>query len=234
MGWFSSICSAVGSFCSSVCGSIGTALTSFATGVASTIGGIITAASGVASVLCRVGAGLLHGLGVFNKVDKVEDIGDRAIQAAEKGITMDQFPNFDAYLAKLRDTELDPEKSKKSTDAEKITAGLGVGTVGMEDKLGMLRGSLNSVWALPIANPDYFTANRLQSFITSGRFGGDVFAYLEKHMNGNEAWSFEKGLEVGLDSNTPAARSELYEQLDKAKENMAKLSEQVQTHLHNR
>lgn len=237
MGIFSSICSAVGSICSSVgsaigsaCSAIGSAISSFATGIATVIGGIISALTPVAAALGKFANAFLQGLGILKPDEKVEDFGDRALQAADKGITIDKFKNFDDYMSALRDFKLDPEQSAKRSSAEKMVAGLGVGTIATEDKFNLDRGSLNGMWLLPMANSGYFTPERMQTLVNTGRLGGDIFAYLEKRLSAGDTRTLEKRLEINPDGSAMNGTQldTLYDELHAARDNFTNLGEQAE------
>lgn len=216
---FSRLCSGI----SSVVSGIGSALSSFATGVGSFIGGLVTALAPVAQGLGRFANAFLQGLGIFKPKEDVEEMGDRALQAADKGIVLEKFADFDAYMEALREVKLDPEASAKRPQAEKLVAGLGLGTVGVEKKFGLEHGSMNNMWLLPITNPEYFTPERMQNMVATGRLGGDVMAYLENRLSGGDSMAFEKQLSVRQDG-SPMGKdetSQLYNALDIAKDTMA-------------
>lgn len=232
MGLFSSVgdfCSSVASGISSAVSSIGSALSSFATGVGTVIGGVIEALAPAAKGIGMFANAFLQGLGVIKPNEKVENIGDRALQAAEAGITIDKFDDFDEYMENLRNFELDSELSEKYPVTQKIVAGLGVGTVGVERKFDAEPGSLGSMWLLPMANPGYFTPERMQGLVSAGQLGGDVFAYLEKRLTGGEARSIEKKLELDQDGNVLGAtnRTELYEALENAQDNWSDMMDKI-------
>lgn len=233
MGIFSAIGSAISSGLSPISSgvnAIGSALSSFSTGIGVVLGNVITALAPVAQAIGKFANAFLQGLGILKPDEKIEDFGDRALQAADQGITMDKFENFDDYMKALRDFTPDPEVSAKRSHAEKLVAGMGVGTIGVEDKFNAERGSLNGIWLLPVANPDYFTPDRMQGLASAGRLGDDIFAYLEKQLAGSEARGFEKSLEIDLDGkrmNAPDLVT-LYSALDSARTNWADLSKQVE------
>ncbi len=238
MGFFGAICSVVssvasgfGSAISSAVSSIGSALSSFASTVGPVIANVIEALKPIAEAIGKFANAFLQGMGILKPEEKVEDLGERALQAAAKGITLDKYENFDDYMEALRNIELDPEISAKRSTAEKLVAGMGVGTVGVEDKYNVERGSLNGMWLLPMTNPNYFTPERMQSLIATGRFGGDVFAYLENRLSGGEARNIEKKLEINANGQ-PMSEDELgtlYGALDSAQEKWAEIAKQVES-----
>ncbi|MGC8731337.1 MAG: hypothetical protein ACP5RC_03660 [Halothiobacillaceae bacterium] len=230
MGFFSFICSAVGSLIGSVVSGIGSAVSSFVANVAPVIGSIIDAIKPVAEAIGRFANAFLQGLGILKPGEKVDDIGERALQAAEVGIKPEQFDNFDDYMSKLRDFELDPEKANQRSQAEKITAGLAVGTLGAEKKFGYEQGALDTLWLLPMTNAEYFTPERMQSLVSTGRFTGDVFSYLEKRLSGADATRMEKSFEALLGENPSAdARADLYQNLEKARTEWQNLQAEMKT-----
>lgn len=172
---------------------------------------------------------LLHILAIFRPDENVQDMGERALQAAEQGITLDGFESFDEYMAALRDFELDPELADKYSPAEKLVAGLGVATAGIEDKFNVESGKLNDLWLLPLTNSEYFTPERIKSLLENGKLIGDVSAYLEKSMSSEDAYQFGKNLEITPDGK-PMAESELgelYDALDSARAEWANLSQRI-------
>ena len=154
MGFWSSVGSIarnIGSAISSGVSAIGSGLASFASDVGTVIGGVVNTLKPVGKALGGFASSFLQGLGVFKKTETVEDIGDRALQAAEDGITMDKIDGFESYMDALRDFEPNPEKSKSYSSEMKLVAGLGVGTKGVEEKFDAEPGSLDSMWLLPMA-----------------------------------------------------------------------------------
>lgn len=215
---------------SSAVSSIGSALTSFASGVGTVIGNVITALKPVAEALGKFANAFLQGMGVLRPDEKTDDIGERALQAAEKGITIDQFDDFDGYMDALRNFDLDPDKAEKRSTAEKLVAGLGVGTVGLERKFNAAPGSLDSLWLLPMANPSYFTPERMQSIVSMGRFGGDIWAYLEKRLSAGDSGRLEESLATANGKVAPDAgdQEKLYEALDQARDRWESLGQQIE------
>ena len=66
-------------------------------------------------------------LGLIEPETDVEDLGDRAIQS---DLNPDDFDCYEEYLKAVEDYKLDPEKSKLSTEEEKIQKGIDL-TVGV-------------------------------------------------------------------------------------------------------
>ena len=232
MGLFSfvsSCVSAVGSAISSAVGSIGKAVSSFATNFAPTIGSILAKVHPVLGTVSLWASTIGQVLNLFRPDEKVEDIGDRALQAQEKDIKPEKFENFDAYMDGLRNFDLDPEVSDKTSTATKLVAGMAVATLGMEDKFSLERGSLNGIWLLPMTNSDYFTPERMKSLLENGKVIGDIGAYLEKRMSGEDASAFRKNLEFTPEGK-PMNSSELgqlYSAVDKSRNEWAELKKQI-------
>lgn len=216
--------SAIGAISSAV-SAIGGALSSFASGVGTVIGGIVETIKPVAEFVGRFANTFLQGTGVLRPNEDVKDLGERALQAAEKNITIDKFDDFDAYRQALRDFPLDPEKSSQRPDSVKLVAGLGIGTVGVEKKFNAEPGSLQSMWLLPMANPDYFTPERMQSLVSAGRLGESIWDYLDKRLSTPQSRKFEDGLAVDVHGNAmgDTEKSKLYEALDQAQEKWQEL-----------
>lgn len=221
---------AAGSAITSAVATIGTAVSSFVATVGPTLAATLETLKPYMEIVSKFANVLLQNLSILKPGEKIEDLGERALQAGGQGIKLEQFENFDEYMTALRKFELDPELSTQRSTAEKIVAGLGIATVGVEDKFSAERGSLNGLWLLPIANSQYFTPERMEGLISVGRLGSDVLAYLDKNLSGGQAQRFEESLEVGSRGTPPdkAELNTLYEALDSARETWAAISQQVE------
>jgi hypothetical protein len=237
MGFFSSIGSAIGSFISGVgsaistaIGAIGSALSTFATGIGAVLGTIIDALPEIGKALGQFASNLLQGLGILKPDERIEDLGERALQMREKeNLTIDDFDDFDAYIEALRNFEIDPEKAKQRNFAEKLTAGLGIGTIAVERKFNAEPGAFEGLWLLPIVNPTYFTPERVQNIITTGQFVGDVWAYLEKRLDASDSRRLEEAIVSGVNrgSSDTDAKAAAYEALDAARTEYANILQKL-------
>ena len=221
--------SSVASTIGSVVGSIGSSLSSFATSVAPVIGRVIEAVKPVAGFISQFANIFLQAMNILKPEEKVEDLGERALQAADEGITSDGFENFSDYLDALRNFDLDEEASAQRNPVVKLVAGLGVGSAGLEQRFNAQQGSLGSIWVLPITNPAYFTPERMQHLVEAGRLGGNILAYLENRLSGGDARAFEKKLEFTADGKAmdDGELGSLYGALDSAQGKCAELAKQL-------
>mgnify|MGYP001344882352 CR=1 FL=1 len=239
MSIWSSIGNAISSAFTSVCESvskIGSSVAAFANDIKPTLGPLLATLAQVVphpvvKALATFANALLHVLAIFKPDETVDDMGERAMQAAEDGITPDKFENFDEYMAELRSFELDPEVAEKRSKVEKITAGLGIATAGIEDKFNLATGSLNHLWLLPVSNSEYFTPDRVKSLLENGKLIGDISAYLEKRMSGEEASAFRKNFEFTPDGRpmNEGELGKLYDALDSSRAEWAKLQQELKT-----
>lgn len=215
----------------SAVGSIGSAHSSFASGVGTVIANIVTALKPVAEALGKFANAFLQGLGILKPDEKIEDLGERALQAAERGITLDQFDNFEDYADALRDFDLDPDKAEKRSQSERLVAGLGVGTLALERKFDAAPGSLDSLWLLSIANPSYFTPERMQNIVSTGRLTGDIWAYLEKRLSAVDSHNLKESLVAGAGKPVPVTgdKESLHEALDQARDKWEALERQIES-----
>lgn len=211
---------------------IGTLVSSFAATMGPVLANIIKTLPSTIETISKFAEVFLQVQSILKPGEKIEDIGERSLQAAKNGVTMEKFDNFDDYMTALRNFQLDPDVTKNRDVSEKLVAGMAVTTVGMEDKFSAERGSLNSLWSLPLANPTFFTPERMQSLLVAGRLGADILGYLNRSISGSETRTVEKGLEINPDG-SPMDKPELnklYDALDSARSNWADLVKQVENH----
>lgn len=119
MGWFSSVCGAVGSLISGAC---------------SCVGKLFAGPIGIVLNVCVAVFQLCKALGLFKKENNVEELGDKRLQAEDAGIKLEDFKTYDEYLKKIEEFEIDPEKSKKFTPEEKARAGAELMVASLTDK----------------------------------------------------------------------------------------------------
>lgn len=258
MGWFSSVCSAVSSAVSSVCSavssccsavgsaisgaisSVGGALSSFASSVAPSLGAIFAAGStlakmhpAIAGVLAVAGALALANK-IFGPNDKPYDpkeMGERVLQGAEEGIKPENYEDFNDYIQALRDLKLDPEKVGKYTEATSTVAGLGVLNVALEKRLNLPEGTLNQIWLLPAANPEYFTKERVTDMVSTGFQGTDkIGSLIEGKLSGDEASELRKEMSTAVGKGhalTPEERAEFNKAIAEARAKWAELDAEI-------
>lgn len=172
---------------------------------------------------------LLNILSIFHTNENVENMGDRALHAAEEGITTEKFDNFEDYIDALRNFKLNPDSSEKYSPSEKLIAGLGLAATAIADKFNTEPGTFKDLLLLHITNSEYFTPDRIKGLLENGKLIGDVSAYLEKHLSGEEASEFRSNLEITPEG-TPMSDtelSELYSALNSARAEWTELNKQL-------
>lgn len=218
MGLFSAIGDMLSSAVSTVCNavsSIGGALKDFATSVGKVI---ISAVKVVAAVIQAVGMAL----GVIKPNETPEELGDRALQAADEDIRPEHYSNFEEYADAIRNFELDPEKSKQFTDDEKMLAGIGVISKLIEEKYNLREGSVGQLAALTALNPAYFDASRLEKWIHSGQDIGKIIDYFDNKLGVSDSFQVEQDLiqvekqdsdktEMQIEQEIEQAKTDVYE-----------------------
>ena len=225
-----SIIGAVGGIAGSIAGnivnavsSIGPALASFAAKVAPIVNAVISTMKEMVGPLLKFADNFLRTLNIIKPDETTEEFGERALQAAEKGITTDKFDNFDDYIESLRNFDLDPDKAQKRNQAEKLVAGMGVANVALEHKFNAASGSFDGIWLLPIANPNYFTPERMISLVSNGQLFGDILAYLDKRLSAGDSARLEESMAAGAGD-----KQELYKALDQTRENWEALKQKIE------
>ncbi len=162
----SSAVSGIGNALSTVARSVGAALVTFGDTV-STLGKALGPALGkvglIINIIVTVVEIAARIANLLQPQETVKDIGERALQAEEEGITLEACDNdFNAYMEKLRALKLDPEKSAQHRDWEHEAAGLLVLEKGLELCAPYL--TSRAMWPLMCGNPQFFSKERLSSY----------------------------------------------------------------------
>ena len=147
MGFWSSVGSAISSACSSIGSAIGSACSAVMGGIGSVISNAGSLFSALAIVIPITGAlgKVVAALDIIGKIlgvqepgEDTEDIGDRAIQAQEAGISPEDYATYKEYSAAIKNFELDPKRSAEISDLDKKLAGIATQAWAYEDKFDKL------------------------------------------------------------------------------------------------
>ena len=207
MGFWSSVGSAFSSACSAIssaCSSIGSAISGACSSLLGSLGSVASNLAPVLSALAVVipTAGVLGKislaievlsvvLGLLDKDEKLEDMGDKAIQAKEAGINPEDFATYKEYAEAIKNFEVDPKKSKELSSTEKMVAGLGVMAWGMEENFGM---GASDIIIKTAKSPDFFTGERLTAYLDKVESIKDVVAYFDNKLSKSERLIVEEKL----------------------------------------
>lgn len=112
--------------------------------------------------------------GILRQNETVAEIGERALQAGEDGITLKSCDNdFKAYMKRLREFNLDPYKAEKRTTEEKLLAGSEV----LEKGINELHPNMSTAafWPVLALGIKFFSPERLEAYAKYAMEHGDSF-----------------------------------------------------------
>lgn len=133
----------------------------FIAGIVSTVSSIVTAIKAIVPVLkavANVVMNICQTLGLIKPEEKVEDLGDKAIQAEDEGIKPENYANYQDYVKAVQDFQVDPEKSKHITPEEKMAKALEVQANLLVEKAPEL--GVMDYLSLIANHTDYFTPDK--------------------------------------------------------------------------
>ncbi|MBQ7609342.1 MAG: hypothetical protein IJU76_15450 [Desulfovibrionaceae bacterium] len=222
------VASSIGSVLSSAAKSIYTAVKTLAPILATWAGNIGTAVRIIGLVIDIVAK--IHGM--LKEKENVQDIGERVLQAEEKGITLENCKNdFDAYMEKIRNLELNPEKASVRPKEEKILAGCILIEKGLEQQFPNM--TTAPMWPIIIRNPDFFTHTRLETYAQMAKerdlpLGDSVAKYFVQYPNkrvDRPTRDFLFDAEKKLDPS--ATKNDIQEKLDTVEKNSNQAAKNV-------
>lgn len=185
------------------------------------IGAITTAAVTVSKALAVVGlavqglkvignaiASIAKALGIIKPERDVEEIGDRALQAEEKGMTPDKYSSYEEWVKDIEkdDWGYNPEKNKDMDSEKKIMKGVEVSTAVTMERFPQL--PIREFFSLAGKNPEFFTVERMDELgklaSTDADGFGKVVGYVtgasKDHETVNTAIDILMGVEKAIDS----------------------------------
>ena len=230
MGFFSSLGSALSSGFSAVCSAVSSIGSSVGRFCADTLPRILPIIAEKIVPYAAMASTFLQVLGVFNSNEKVEDIGDRSLQAAERDIQPDNFASHAEYMQSLRDFPLDPQKTEAYPMETKVAAGLAVGTVGLEKKFELSPGALAPLWVLPALNPQFFTPERMTAMLNTSKDIGSIVNYFDSAVSPATARNVEAVMVATEQKLSPQKEvADIYRELNAAKQEFQAKAAQADT-----
>ena len=213
MGFFSSawsvvssvggaIASGISTACSVVAG-IGGAAIGFARECLPRVGSIVNTVGGSLGMVASVLVGVCQIFSILRQDEKAEDLGERALQAAESGIRPENFDRYDDYLDSIRKFEINPEKSAQYSPDTKAAAGMQVAISSLEDHFKTPVGALYGLPILIAMNKDFFNPDRLSALLKTTHDINAVVDYLDGRLGRSERATVETTLLKAEQSLTP-------------------------------
>ena len=202
MGLWGAISSGFSAVCSAV-SSIGSAAIGFARECLPKVGSILATVGGSLGMVANVVVALCQIFSTLRQGEKAEDLGDRALQAAENGIRPENFDRYDDYLDSIRKFEINPEKSAQYSPDTKAAAGMQVAISSLEDRFKTPVGALYGLPVLIAMNKDFFNPDRLSALLKTTHDINAVVDYLDGRLGRSERATVETTLLKAEQSLTP-------------------------------
>lgn len=131
--------------------------------------------------------GILKAAGIIQTETKVEELGEKALQAAEdpdSGIVFEDYDSFEEYVKDVDKYVIDPEKSKLHTEQEKVEKGLQLVSGLVIDKMPEI--PIVEFFKMVIKAPEYFNEARLKEIVKYIVPGDSTLKDVIKFMDGTE------------------------------------------------
>lgn len=143
-------------------------------------------AIGMGVVLSQVVGTIFKGLGQIKEDEEIDDLGDRAIQAEQEGITPEQYDHYGDYVKAVKEFQCDPEKSAAIDKQEKWEKGVEVLSCSWVERFGT---GILDVFKCISEHPalaEYFNVNRLPLLSEVNKGDSDTFADVARYLQGQE------------------------------------------------
>lgn len=203
MGWFSSACSAVGSFVSSVCSGISRAVSSVGRAVVDTATSIVSLGIEMATKVGQAIKAVAEHLGILTPEEKLEELGEKAMMSDKKP---EDFDSFNDYINHLRnDVQIDREKLGSMDEKElmvRSAIGASITLKGINERLDT------------VVTPE-FMATVAKQDLAAKEIVATIEGYKAKDLNPND-YSLYIDDELSLDESSKhsSALVEAYQKLE--------------------
>jgi hypothetical protein len=169
----------------------------------------------LASIALRL-TGMLHAFNMMPKDQNIDNLGERALQAAGTGLTPEKFSNFSEYMQELQNFKLDPDVEKDRDPLTKQMAGIGIGVLGIADKMQVSNDSTLKALLLSTLDGQYFsTAKTIEILKQGSPFVQDIIDYFGRRLDGKESGKVEDTMaKIDHDLEPESTPQETYDKLD--------------------
>lgn len=142
----------IGKSASRVAGSLVSSIASLVPTVGRPFGGLFSAVSAVLNSIAIT-------CGIFKKEEKIEDMGEKALEGAEQNIHPENFDTPVEYVEKIREVPLSDDRLKY-TPMERKLAGMSVAALALEYKEDIAP----ETYALFVKHEDFFDDKRTEDY----------------------------------------------------------------------
>ena len=158
------------------------AIASAAASITRSLATIGLALQGV-KLICETLVSIGKTLGIIKSDTNPEDLGDKALQAEEEGITPEDYESFEDYVKAIEDFEVDPEKSNLYTEEEKTMKAVEVASGVIVEKYGDEM-PLEEFCEVVEDNPEYFSHDQPEKFADIISSGSETVSVVTGVLNG--------------------------------------------------
>lgn len=137
-------------------------------------------------VLGNAVLGIAKALGVVKPERKVEELGDRAMQAQERGMEPENYPAYENWVRAIEEDDwgYDPERNKDIDEREKVRKGIEVSTAVAMERFPEI--PIGDFIRLAEKNPDFFSEERMGEIGKIAAKDEDEFKALVGYVLGTE------------------------------------------------
>ena len=166
--------------------------------IAGALGALVSGAVAVSKALAVVGmaiqglkvlgnaiVSIAKALGIIKPERDIQDIGDRALQAEEKGMTPDKYPTYEAWMKAIEEDDwgYDPEKNKDLDPEKKILKGIEVTAAVTMEKFPDL--PIQDFFTIAANKPEFFTEERMNEIGNLAKNDPDSFGKIVNYVTGS-------------------------------------------------
>ena len=157
-------------------------IVSVAVRVVSVIGELGVSIKGM-ELIGKVLVSIAKALGLIeDKSIETEELGDKVLQAEMEGIKPENYNTYKEYMKAIEEFELDPEKSKKWTETEKIEKGIEITSELLVETYGE---DIEDILVEVVKNPEFFNSNRVKEYIELVSDNKITYSEISDYLDGN-------------------------------------------------
>lgn len=125
-------------------------------------------------------------LGIIKPERKVEDLGDRALQAETQGMDPEDYPDYASWVRAIEEDDwgYDPERNKDIPLEQKILKGIEVSTAVAMERFPQI--AIDRFFSLAADDPDFFTVERMDEIAEIAADDSQKFADIVNYITGEE------------------------------------------------
>ena len=148
--------------------------------------GLILSVVSIALSVVNIGMEVCKRLGIIDSEVSTEELGDRALQARDEGINIEDYGDrYDEYIDKINSIELNPDKTKETSLEDKQKEAAKVIGTGLLEHYGRDSGVMDFIKSELVSdNKEFYKPERVIAYLDTFKDSNENMSNINRYFEG--------------------------------------------------